>query len=185
MALGKFLGDSWPTRIIRILFVFGAVLTVAFLALIPGRMGAANDAEALLSDGERATATSAEGRAVVREKRREGVDRRETMDAEVRAAVSLPEGIETLELHGPEGAPKTAYQQNWGPAPAPYEGSFEVVYDAADPAGTVMAVTDAQERADFTPTGFVVLAVFFGIWTLAFAVPFSRTLRKKPESSQV
>lgn len=183
MALGKFLGDSWGTRIIRILFVIGAVLTVAFLALIPGQMGAASDAEALLSDGERATATSAEGRAIVREKKRDGVDRRETMDPEVRAMVSLPTGTETLALNGPEGAPETAYQEEWGPAPAPYEGSFEVVYDTADPAGTVMAVTDAQEKADYTPVGNVVLAVFFLVWTLAFAYPFYRSFKKTPEPS--
>jgi hypothetical protein len=182
--LGRFLGDSWGTRIIRLLFTIGAVLTVVSLALIPAAMGQAADAESLLSDGDRATATGAEGRAEVREKRREGVDRREVMDPEVRATVGLPEGAQQLALNGPEGAPETAYQEQWAPAPAPYEGSFEVVYDPADPAGTVMAVTDAKEKADYTPTGNVIIAVFFLVWTLAFTYPFVRSFRKKPEEAR-
>jgi hypothetical protein len=176
--LSRFLGDTWGTRIVRLLFTIGAVLTVVSLAAIPGAMGQAAAAEKLLSDGERATATSAEGRAEVRETRREGQDRRSLMDPEVRATVALPDGSQQLALHDPQGAPATAYQQQWAPAPAPYEGSFEVVYDATDPAGTVTAVTDAAERAAYTPTGNVVIAVFFLVWTLAFTYPFVRGFRR-------
>ncbi|RPF23290.1 hypothetical protein [Myceligenerans xiligouense] len=181
--LGRFLGDTWGTRVIRLLFTIGAVLTVMALALIPAAMGQAADAENLLSDGDRATATGAEGRAAVREKQRDGVDRREVMDPEVRATVALPDGSQQLALNDPESAPKTAYQEAWSPAPAPYEGSFEVVYDPADPAGTVMAVTDAEEKAGYTPTGNVVIAVFFLVWTLAFTYPFYRTFRT-PQPAQ-
>ncbi|GAB3158547.1 hypothetical protein GCM10027059_03480 [Myceligenerans halotolerans] len=182
--LSRFLGDTWGTRIIRILFTIGAVLTVASLALIPSAMGQAADAESLLSDGDRATATGAEGRAEVRERRRDGADRREVMDPEVRATVTLPDGAQQLALNDPEGAPETAYLEDWGPAPAPYEGSFEVVYDPSDPAGTVMAVTDAEEQAAYTPAGNVVIAVFFLVWTLAFAYPFYRSFKKKPEEAR-
>jgi hypothetical protein len=182
--LGRILGDTWGTRVIRLLFVIGAVMTVMSLALIPAAMSQADDAEGLLSDGERATATSAEGRAKVREKHREGVDRREIMDPEVRAVVTFPDGVETVELNGPEGAPETAYQRNWAPAPAPYEGSFEVVYDPADPAGTIMAVSDAEENAAFSPGGNVILAAFFLVWTLAFAYPCYRSVKKKAAPGQ-
>ncbi|MBE1877973.1 hypothetical protein [Myceligenerans pegani] len=182
--LGRFLGDTWGTRIIRLLFTIGAVLTVASLALIPAALGQAGAAEDLLSDGARATATGAEGRAEVRERLRDGMDRREVMDPEVRATVALPDGSQQLTLNDPEGAPETAYQENWAPAPAPYEGSFEVAYDPSDPAGTVMAVTDAEEKAGYTPVGNVVLAVFFLVWTLAFAYPFYRTFKKQTEPAQ-
>lgn len=185
MALGRMLGDSWGTRIIRILFLVGAVLTVAFLALIPADMGEANAAKALLSDGERATATGAQGRAEVREKNRSGVDRREIMDPQVKASVALADGsIRELTLNDPDGAPETAYQQDWAPAPAPYQGTFDVVYAAADPAGTVMAVTDAQEEADYTPVGSFVLAGLSLLFTLAFLFPFLRTLRKPEHAVQ-
>ncbi|MBO0609759.1 hypothetical protein [Myceligenerans salitolerans] len=182
--LSRFLGDTWGTRIIRLLFTIGAVLTVVSLALIPAAMGQASDAASLLADGDRATATGAEGRAEVREKRRDGVDRREIMDPEVRATVALPDGSQQLALNDPQSAPETAYQEQWAPAPAPYEGSFEVVYDPADPAGTVTAVADAEERADYTPAGNVAIAVFFVVWTLAFAYPFYRSFTKKPEPAR-
>ncbi|GAB4086912.1 hypothetical protein GCM10028784_35420 [Myceligenerans cantabricum] len=183
--LGTFLGDTWGTRIIRLLFVVGAVLMVTLLALVPFGMRDARNAEGLLSDGERVTATAAEGQAPVRERNRsDAPDKREIMDPQVRASVSLPDGTQTLDLNAPEGAPKTAYQETWAPAPAPYEGSFEVVYDAADPGGTVMAVTDAEEKADYSPAGNVILAVFFLVWTLAFAYPFFRSFRRKPAPAQ-